>query len=83
MALAETYTAADHNEQIFIIDDNPINLGVLYNYLTNYYPRVSVFQDPEEALTAVKTELPDIILLDIMMPEVDGFELCRRIKSDA
>lgn len=83
MALAEVHTATNHNEQIFIIDDNPINLGVLYNYLTNYYPKVSVFQDPEEALTAVKTELPDIILLDIMMPEVDGFELCRRIKSDA
>jgi len=82
MALMDLHSKTDNQEQIFIIDDNPINLGVLYNYLTNYFPKVSVFQDAEEALAAVKTELPDIILLDIMMPEVDGYELCRRIKND-
>lgn len=66
---------------ILIIDDNPTNLGILFEYLTNFGFKVFVALDGETAIEQIEHTQPDLILLDIMMPGIDGFETCRRLKS--
>jgi len=69
-------------ETILIIDDNPANLGLLFDYLESKGFKVLVDTDAELALKAVTQTQPDIILLDILMPGADGFEICRRLKTN-
>lgn len=66
---------------ILIIDDTPANVGVLVDYLEDRGFRVAVAQDGEEGLKRAQFVQPDLILLDVMMPGMDGFETCRRLKS--
>jgi len=68
---------------ILIVDDNPANLDVLSDFLDDAGFEVLVAQDGESALDKVRYAPPDLILLDIMMPGIDGFETCRRLKNDA
>ncbi len=68
--------------RILVVDDNPTNVDILEARLTAQgYEVVKAF-DGAEALKVVAEKLPDLILLDIMMPEIDGIEVCRRIKHD-
>jgi len=69
-------------EVILIVDDTPANLGVLFDTLEMSGFRVLVNTNGESALETVKQAHPDIILLDIMMPGMDGFETCSHLKSD-
>ena len=69
-------------ETILIIDDNPANLGLLFDYLETKGFKVLIDTDGTSALKAIKHAKPDIILLDILMPGADGFEICRRLKSN-
>ncbi len=69
-------------EIIFIIDDMPANLGVLFEALEKKGFKVLVDTDAETAIEAVRQVHPDVILLDVVMPGTDGFEVCRRLKSD-
>ena len=64
-----------------IIDDEPDNLNVLEAALSQAGYRVSVFPRGELALAAAQAEPPDLVLLDIWMPGMDGYEVCRRFKS--
>jgi two-component system, NtrC family, sensor kinase len=66
---------------IMIVDDTPANVGVLGWYFEENGFRVVVAQDGEEALERAKLVQPDLILLDVMMPGIDGFETCRRLKT--
>jgi DNA-binding response OmpR family regulator/anti-sigma regulatory factor (Ser/Thr protein kinase) len=68
-------------ETVLIVDDNPVNLRVMIQHLAaeNYETRIA--QSGEEALEQLELALPDIILLDIMMPGINGFETCKRIKT--
>ena len=69
-------------ERILCVDDEPLNLSLLEAMLTpRGYDVVSAVNGPE-ALEKVRTERIDICLLDVMMPGMDGFEVCRGIKSD-
>ncbi|MBF0341008.1 MAG: diguanylate cyclase [Magnetococcales bacterium] len=68
-------------EKILIIDDIPINLALLYELLIEDY-ELSQAGTGLAALKQVATNPPDLILLDIMMPEMDGFEVCRRLKAN-
>lgn len=68
---------------ILIVDDNPTNLKVLYEYLTEQRHHVLVAEDGETAIEQAQYSLPDLILLDVMMPGIDGFETCRRLKENA
>lgn len=70
-------------ETILIVDDNPTNLEVLFRTLDKPEYRILVARDGESALQIVAQEQPTLTLLDIMMPGMDGFEVCRRIKADA
>lgn len=68
---------------ILIVDDNHTNLAVLFEFLTNSGFKVLVAQDGESALQKAQFANPDLILLDVMMPGIDGFETCRRLKTKA
>ncbi len=67
---------------ILVVDDNPANLGTLFEYLTKLDFTVLVAQSGEDALELVRENMPDIILLDILMPGIDGFETCMRLKEN-
>jgi two-component system sensor histidine kinase/response regulator len=68
---------------ILLVDDNPTNLGLLFDSLSNSGFRLLVAEDGEGALEQVNYVKPDLILLDVMMPGMDGFETCRRLKSNS
>jgi two-component sensor histidine kinase/ActR/RegA family two-component response regulator len=66
---------------VMIIDDNPDNLNLLSAILKECGYHIRPAPSGKRALEAVKSEPPDIILLDVMMPDMDGFEVCRTLKS--
>ncbi|MUG97491.1 response regulator [Scytonema sp. UIC 10036] len=68
---------------ILIVDDNPINLQILFALLANADFQVLAADDGESAIQIAETSYPDLILLDVLMPNMDGFETCRRLKSNA
>jgi DNA-binding response OmpR family regulator len=68
---------------ILIVDDTPTNLGVVVESLENRGLRLLVAQDGIEGLQRAAFVKPDLILLDVMMPGLDGFEVCRRLKANA
>lgn len=68
-------------QTILIVDDLPANLSVMVDHLETYGFQVLVAQDGEEALQRSEFASPDLILLDVTMPGMDGFEVCRRLKQ--
>ncbi|MCP4701064.1 MAG: hybrid sensor histidine kinase/response regulator [Gammaproteobacteria bacterium] len=72
-----------HKGTILIVDDVPANLKMLLSYLDELSFKIRIAQDGKEALEQLTYAKPDIILLDIMMPKMDGFEVCRRLKKNA
>jgi PleD family two-component response regulator len=67
-------------ETILIVDDTPANIRIVVDTLDKKGLRVVIAQSGEQALQIVKRIRPDIILMDVVMPEIDGFETCRRLK---
>ena len=67
---------------LLVVDDAPLNLHLLVHLLTKQGYKVRPASSGQAALAAVRAEPPDMILLDIMMPEMDGYEVCRRLKAD-
>lgn len=67
---------------ILIVDDNPENRKVLGNLLVDEGYEVGVANDGFQALEFLKNSLPDLVLLDVMMPEMTGFEVCEKMKSN-
>lgn len=67
---------------ILIVDDTPANLRLLATLLGNAGYQVRPVRDGRMALTAAESNPPDLILLDIMMPEMDGYEVCRQLKAN-
>ncbi|MCW5316847.1 response regulator [Nostoc sp. KVJ3] len=65
---------------ILIVDDTPINLELLLHFLEDYGFKVLVAEDGENALKIAGNASPDLILLDVLMPGIDGFETCRLLK---
>lgn len=66
---------------VLVVDDEPANIDILLGILSPYY-HVKVAPSGAIALKIVQQFTPDLILLDIMMPEMDGFEVCRQLKTD-
>ena len=82
---AESKISLDENiteAKILIVDDNPVNLQMLCQLLERPGLRLFVAKSGKAALTISHKSHPDLILLDIMMPGIDGFEVCRRLKTD-
>ncbi len=67
---------------ILIVDDILNNLQIIGNTLIDEGYEISMATGGAQALEMIETVLPDLILLDIMMPEMDGFEVCRKLKED-
>ena len=70
----------DYN--ILIVDDMPVNLSVIVDSLEEYGFGIRIARSGESALQRVHYDPPDLILLDVLMPGMDGFETCRRLKAD-
>lgn len=71
------------HQLVLIADDNPINLDVVCTALAREQLDLAVASDGQMALELVHNDPPDLILLDVQMPVMDGFEACRRLKADA
>lgn len=71
------------NHTVLIVDDNPTNLKVLFEYLEQYGFEILVARDGDSAVKRAMYARPDLILLDIVMPSTDGFETCLRLKANA
>src|ERR1700722_1760943 len=69
--------------RILIVDDNETNRDILRTRLGPHGYELLEAADGEEAIAATRDHHPDLILLDVMMPKIDGIEVCKRIKADA
>lgn len=67
---------------LLLVDDNEQNLELLEDYVAELGCRVKTAKDGTEALAAVAAEPPSLILLDVMMPRVSGFQVCAKLKGD-
>jgi CheY-like chemotaxis protein len=67
---------------ILIVDDTETNIDILVDTLGEEYD-IAVAMDGESALEAVEEDLPDLILLDIMMPGMNGFDVCKQLKANS
>ena len=68
--------------KILIADDNLQNVELLEAYLADVDCTIQTAEDGEQTLQRVRKDPPDLILLDIMMPKISGFEVCRKLKND-
>ncbi len=66
---------------ILVVDDRPANLTLVANVLKDDY-EINLANNGAKALGLALSDVPDLILLDVMMPEIDGFEVCRRLKAN-
>ena len=84
MAVTATPTIATifNGYIVLIIDDNPTNLGVVVDYLEESGLKIITAKNGEMGIKRAHFAKPDIILLDVMMPGINGFETCRRLKAD-
>src|SRR3954468_21367139 len=67
---------------VLIVDDNPQNVELLQAFLESLPVKIVTAFDGLDALQKVSDHQPDLVLLDIMMPQMSGFQVCRRLKSD-
>ncbi|MBE9034414.1 hybrid sensor histidine kinase/response regulator [aff. Roholtiella sp. LEGE 12411] len=67
---------------ILIVDDTHVNLQVLFHFLEDYGFKVLVAEDGESAIEMAEYTFPDLILLDVLMPGISGFETCQRLKAN-
>ena len=75
--------ASSDSPTVLIVDDTPANLGVIVESLEAHGFRVVVAQRGQEALQRAGYVKPDLILLDVMLPDLNGFEICRRLKAQS
>ncbi|MDW6003595.1 EAL domain-containing protein [Vibrio mangrovi] len=81
MSIVEHPALRQQQKVILIIDDTPANLGVLVDELDERHFQVLVAEDGEEGLQRAAYVVPDLILLDVMMPGMNGFEVCTQLKQ--
>ena len=77
-----TEKGQEQKPTVLVVDDNQQNLELLQAYLEDVDCRAIAARDGIEALKIVSKDTPDLILLDVMMPKMSGFEVCKRIKND-
>lgn len=68
---------------VLVVDDNPQNLELILAYLEDMECRTVSAEGGLEALDIIKNDPPDLVLLDVMMPKISGFEVCRKIKNNS
>jgi signal transduction histidine kinase len=80
--VTNTSHAGPKPPRILVVDDTPTNIGILFELLRKHQFELAVAQNGVAALQIVSEDPPDLILLDVMMPEMDGFETCQRLKKN-
>jgi len=68
--------------KVLLVDDEAFNLDFLQQALEDEEYEISIAADGQEALNKIKSEKPDLVLLDLMMPVLDGFEVLKQVKAD-
>ena len=74
--------SSSNGESILLVDDNPTNLQVLFQTLEGVGCKLLIAKNGTGALAIAGKAMPDLILLDIMMPDIDGYEVCSKLKAD-
>ncbi|HSW05973.1 diguanylate cyclase [Aquabacterium sp.] len=82
MKLPLPFAAAPRRPRLLVVDDQPINVQTLYQALSAEH-QVFVATGGEQALKLAREKQPDLVLLDVVMPDIDGYEVCRRLKADS
>jgi two-component system, OmpR family, alkaline phosphatase synthesis response regulator PhoP len=72
----------DQKPKVLVVDDNPQNLELILAYLEDVDCQCMSAEGGQEALEIIKNTPPDLVLLDVMMPKISGFEVCKRIKGN-
>ena len=80
MMTVQNLNYSDFN--ILIVDDMPLNLSVVVDYLEEFGFGIRIARSGESALQRIQYDQPDLVLLDVLMSGIDGFETCRRLKAD-
>ena len=80
--VTSTENTPEISDQILLVDDNTTNLQLLRDTLEGYGYKLLAAKNGKTALSIVRKANPNLILLDIMMPEMDGYEVCKRLKAD-
>ena len=81
-ALADLLKEPERKPRLLVVDDQPTNIQVLYRVFADDC-QVFMATSGEQALHTAREEAPDVILLDVMMPDMDGYEVCRQLKQDS
>ena len=82
MTQGQSESSSEKLPVILVVDDNEQNLELIQAYLEDLDCETVAAYDGVEALEAVARKKPDLVLLDVMMPKMSGFEVCRRLKSN-
>jgi len=69
------------NEKILIVEDNPVNMDIFQEIFEEDY-QLEMVTDGQQALSVIDDYMPDLVLLDIMMPKMNGYEVCKHIRSN-
>ena len=69
------------NERVLVVDDDPLIVRLVRMHLDKAGFKVLVAMDGEQAIDVCATELPDLVILDLMLPKKDGYEVCRAIRE--
>jgi DNA-binding response OmpR family regulator len=72
----------ERRKKVLIVDDEASIVSVLQRYVSNAGYEYETASNGQEALDKIKNEVPDLVLLDLMMPGINGFETCRRIREN-
>ena len=75
-------SATPHTPDVLVVDDDPRNRKLLEEYLSGAGYKVRLAQDGRSALAEAAEKAPDLVLLDVMMPDLSGLEVCRKLKAD-
>lgn len=73
---------SSHQSEILIVDDTPTNIRLLYDFLQQSNYKVSIAKSADSAFRKLEKIVPDLILLDVMMPSMNGFQVCEKLKQD-
>ena len=68
-------------QTIYVIDDDEKLNGLLDEYLSNFGYKIKTYENPVSALQALNQQLPDLVILDVMLPDMNGFEVCKEIRK--